>query len=81
MKQLTANVFVETGLKGANHGLVMTSDGIVLIDTPHKPSDAVRLKGEIERRGRLATSSTPSPTVTTGPGTRSSTFLSSRRKE
>src|SRR6266852_3956834 len=53
MKQLTANVFVETELKGANHGLVITSDGIVLIDTPHKPSDAVRLKGEIERRGRL----------------------------
>ncbi len=53
MKQLTANVFVETGLKGANHGLVMTSDGLVLIDTPHKPSDAVRLRGEIERRGRL----------------------------
>jgi len=53
MKQLTANVFVETGLKGANHGIVTTADGIVLIDTPHKPSDAVRLKAEIERRGRL----------------------------
>lgn len=53
MKQLTANVFVETELKGANHGLVMTSDGLVLIDTPHKPSDAMRLKGEIERRGPL----------------------------
>jgi len=53
VKQLTANVFVETGLKGANHGIVITSDGIVLIDTPHKPSDALRLKGEIERRGRL----------------------------
>ena len=53
MNQLTANVLVETGLKGANHGLVTTSDGLVLIDTPHKPSDAVRLKGEIERRGRL----------------------------
>ncbi|MGB7949277.1 MAG: MBL fold metallo-hydrolase [Candidatus Binatia bacterium] len=53
MKQLTANVFVETGLKGANHGIVMTSEGIVLIDTPHKPSDAVRLRAEIERRGRL----------------------------
>jgi len=53
MKQLTANVFAETGLKGANHGTVMTSDGIVLIDTPHKPSDAMRLKGEIERRGPL----------------------------
>ena len=53
MKQLTANVFVETELKGANHGIVITSDGIVLIDTPHKPSDALRLKGEIERRGAL----------------------------
>ena len=29
MRQLTANVFVETELKGANHGLVTTSDGIV----------------------------------------------------
>src|SRR5919108_4391211 len=53
MKQLTANVFVETGLKGANHGFVTTSDGVVLIDTPHKPSDAVRLRSEIERRGPL----------------------------
>jgi cyclase len=53
MKQLTANVLVETELKGANHGLVITSDGIVLIDTPHKPSDALRLKAEIEQRGRL----------------------------
>src|SRR4026209_404898 len=53
MKQLTANVFIETELKGANHGFVTTSDGIVLIDTPHKPSDAMRLKGEISRHGRL----------------------------
>src|SRR5687767_15978920 len=53
MEQLTANVFVETELKGANHGIVTTSDGIVLVDTPHKPSDAMRLKGEIEGRGRL----------------------------
>jgi cyclase len=53
MKQLTANVFIETELKGANHGFVTTSDGIVLIDTPHKPSDALRLKDEIGRRGRL----------------------------
>ena len=40
-------------LKGANYGFVTTSGGIVLIDTPHKPSDAVWLRGEIERRGRL----------------------------
>jgi len=51
MKQLTANVFVETGLRGSNHGFVTTSDGIVVIDTPHKPSDALRLRAELERRG------------------------------
>jgi glyoxylase-like metal-dependent hydrolase (beta-lactamase superfamily II) len=53
MQQLTSNVFIETQQKGANHGLVTTSDGLVLIDTPHKPSDAVRLRAEIERRGKL----------------------------
>ncbi len=53
MEQLTANVFVETTLRGSNHGVVTTSDGIVLIDTPSKPSDAVRLRAEIERRGPL----------------------------
>jgi glyoxylase-like metal-dependent hydrolase (beta-lactamase superfamily II) len=53
MQQLTANVFVETQRKGANHGIVTTSDGLVLIDTPHKPSDAVRLRAEIDGRGRL----------------------------
>src|SRR5262249_30209109 len=41
----------ETGLRGSNHGLVTTSDGLVLIDGPHKPSDALRLKADIERRG------------------------------
>ena len=53
MKQLTKNLLVETEQRGSNHGLVTTSDGLVLIDGPHKPSDTVRLKAEIERRGRL----------------------------
>lgn len=52
MKQLTKNVWVETGLRGSNHGLVTTSDGLVLIDGPHKPSDTLRLKADIERRGQ-----------------------------
>lgn len=52
MKQLTKNVEVETGQRGSNHGLVTTSDGLVLIDGPHKPSDTLRLKAEIERRGK-----------------------------
>lgn len=53
MKQLSPNVFAETGLRGSNHGFVTTSDGLVLIDGPFKPSDALRLKAEIERRGPL----------------------------
>ena len=53
MHQLTKNVFIETQIRGCNHGFVTTSDGIVLIDTPHKPSDAVRLQAEIAKRGKL----------------------------
>jgi cyclase len=51
MEQLTSNLFVETGIRGCNHGFVTTSDGIVMIDSPHKPSDALKLKAEIARRG------------------------------
>ena len=53
MQQLTSNVFVETEARGCDFGFVITSDGIVLIDTPHKPSTAMRLKAEIEKRGQL----------------------------
>jgi len=53
MKQLTSNVFVETEIRGCNHGFVSTSDGIVMIDSPHKPSDAMKLKAEIAKRGKL----------------------------
>ena len=43
MKQITSNVFAETDVRGCNFGYVTTSDGIVMIDSPHKPSDAQRL--------------------------------------
>ena len=52
MKRLTDTVEIELGQRGSNHGLVTTTDGLVLIDGPHKPSDTLRLKAEIERRGR-----------------------------
>jgi cyclase len=53
MQQLTRNVFVETQIRGCNHGFVITSDGIVMIDSPHKPSDALKLKVEIAKHGKL----------------------------
>jgi cyclase len=51
MQQLTENVFVETQVRGCNHGFVKTSEGIVMIDTPQKPSDALRWRDEIARHG------------------------------
>ena len=53
MEQITANVFMENQIRGCNHGFVTTSDGIVMIDSPHKPSDALKLKADLEKRGEL----------------------------
>ncbi len=53
MEQLTSNVFVETQIRGCNHGFVTTSEGVVMIDSPHKPSDALKLKAEIAKHGEL----------------------------
>ena len=53
MKQITSNVWVETETRGCNFGFVTTTDGIVMIDSPHKPTTAMWLKTEIENRGLL----------------------------
>ena len=53
MEQLTGNVFVETQIRGCNHGFVKTSEGLVMIDSPHKPSDALKLKAEMAKHGEL----------------------------
>ena len=53
MRQLTGNVYVETEVRGCNHGFVTTSEGVVMIDSPHKPTDALKLKAEIAKHGQL----------------------------
>jgi glyoxylase-like metal-dependent hydrolase (beta-lactamase superfamily II) len=53
LQQLTRNVFVETKVRGCNFGFLVTADGLVMFDSPHKPSDAMALKAEIEKRGQL----------------------------
>lgn len=53
MEQLTSTVFAETQIRGCNHGFVVTSEGVVMIDSPQKPSDALKLKAEIARHGEL----------------------------
>lgn len=51
MQQVTQNVFVDTRVRGCNHGFVTTSEGVVMIDTPQVPSDAIRWRDQIAPRG------------------------------
>ncbi len=51
--QLTTHVYVETKFSGANVGLVTTGEGLVMIDTPHKPTDAIMWRKEIESKGQV----------------------------
>jgi cyclase len=51
MRKVSDNVFVETYTRGCNPGFVTTSEGVVLIDTPQNPLDAVRWREEVMRHG------------------------------
>ena len=53
MQQITSNVFAETQVRGCNHGFVTTTDGVVMIDSPQKPTDALKWTAEIEKHGKL----------------------------
>jgi len=53
MEKVTENVFAETGFRGCNPGFVITSDGVVMIDTPQMPVDAVKWREEIARHGPI----------------------------
>jgi cyclase len=53
MEQLTSNVFTETKLRGCNPSLVITSDGVVVIDTPQLPTRAVAMRKLAESYGPI----------------------------
>jgi cyclase len=53
MEQVTPNVFFETGLRGCNPGYVVTSDGVVVVDTPQLPTKAVAMRAEAEAKGEI----------------------------
>ena len=44
MEQVTPNVFTTTKLRGCNPSFVVTSDGVVVIDTPQLPTKAVAMR-------------------------------------
>ena len=53
MNQVTENVFVETGYRGCNPGFVKTSEGVVMIDTPQIPKDALAYREIVQKHGKV----------------------------
>jgi cyclase len=53
VQQVTANVFTETTRRGCNPSYVVTSDGVVVIDTPQLPTRAVEMRREAEAHGPI----------------------------
>jgi cyclase len=50
---VTPNVRTNTGLRGCNPSYVITSDGVVVIDTPQLPTRAVAMRAEAESHGPI----------------------------
>ncbi|HKV88765.1 MAG TPA: MBL fold metallo-hydrolase [Candidatus Dormibacteraeota bacterium] len=53
MEQVTPNVFTDTKLRGCNPSFVVTSDGVVVIDTPQLPTRAVEMRKLAESHGPI----------------------------
>lgn len=53
MEQVTPNVFAETKIRGCNPAYVVTSDGVVVIDTPQLPTKAVAMRDEALAKGPI----------------------------
>jgi glyoxylase-like metal-dependent hydrolase (beta-lactamase superfamily II) len=53
LKQIAPNVYVETEFVGSNVSFVTTGEGVVMIDSPMLPTDALAWRGEIIKRGEV----------------------------
>ena len=53
MEKIGENIYVETGFRGCNPGFIVTTEGVVMIDSPQNPSNAVEWREEIKGRGEV----------------------------
>ena len=53
LERVTPNVFTTTKLRGCNPSFVVTSAGVVCIDTPQLPTEAVAMRKEAESHGPI----------------------------
>lgn len=54
IQEIAPGVFVETEHLGSNNSIVSTRDGLVLIDLPHRPTDAMRWRRTALSMGEVA---------------------------
>ncbi|MGB2894866.1 MAG: MBL fold metallo-hydrolase [Anaerolineales bacterium] len=52
MQKLAPNVFLENKYIGVNLGLVVTEEGLLLVDSPLHPEDVTEWREEVSERGR-----------------------------
>ena len=53
LQNVTDNVYTTTKLRGCNPSFVVTSDGVVVIDTPQLPTKAVEMRQAAEHHGPI----------------------------
>lgn len=53
MQKIASNVYTEINSRGCNFSWVVTSEGVVVIDTPPVPSDAIKWRDEISKYGPI----------------------------
>jgi cyclase len=53
IEKLSDKIYVETGVRGCNHGFVVTDAGVVMIDTPYFPANSLKWRDEIARFGEV----------------------------
>lgn len=53
MQRITENIYAATDIRGCNPGYVVTSDGVVVVDTPQLPTKAVAMREEALAKGPI----------------------------
>ena len=53
MEKISKNVYAETRFEGSNNSFVVTRDGVVMVDTPQVPTNAVKWREIIAQYGQV----------------------------
>jgi len=53
MEKISKNVYAETKFEGSNNSFIVTRDGVVIIDTPQVPTNAVKWREIMEGFGKI----------------------------